>query len=87
MFYQRLKLSVGEGVGTLHREADFTLLPLLLFTFGVKYIFGVMQSIAPTMAHSLPYQLINVAFSGLLAGVFIGKSVTFMQADRQHWVN
>ncbi|WP_411704149.1 DUF6622 family protein [Edaphovirga cremea] len=84
-FYQRLKLSAGARVGVIHREADFTLLPLLLFTFGVKYIFAVMLAIAPTLAHGLPCQLPNVAFSGFFAGVFIGKSSIYMQAYRAIW--
>jgi len=63
--------------GLLHRPADFTVLPLILLAFAVKYAFGVMQGTAPALLQTPLYASLDILTSGFFAGVFVGKFVRY----------
>ena len=63
--------------GLLHRPADYTVLPLILLAFAVKYAFGVMQGMAPALLQTPLYARLDILTSGFFAGVFVGKFVRY----------
>lgn len=49
-------------------------LALILLIFSAKYVFGVLHAIGPGLFAELRYWLTELALSGVLAGMFIGRS-------------
>jgi hypothetical protein len=66
--------------GVISRPADFTLLPLLLITFAVKYMFGVIAAISPDLLHHMGFRLADLLLSGAFTGIFIGKFARYLRA-------
>ena len=69
----RYDIVANRAAGTLHRPADYTLLPLLLVTFAIKYGFGVVASVSPDLLLQPGFRLADLTLSGLFTGIFIGK--------------
>jgi hypothetical protein len=65
--------------GIIHRPADFTVLPLILLAFGIKYTFAVMAAISPELLQETGFRLADVAISGFFAGIFTGKFARYMK--------
>lgn len=42
------RLSRSSAPRSIHRPADYSALPFMLLTFGVKYVLGVLNAISPT---------------------------------------
>jgi hypothetical protein len=59
-------------------------LPLILisFIFVIKYVFGFLHATQPTLFIRAPFWLSELALSGLLAGMFIGR---FARLGHQYW--
>jgi hypothetical protein len=66
----------------LHRPADFTLLPLLLATFAVKYSFGVIGAVSPQLLAETGFQVVDLALSGTFTGIFVGKFLRYARIWR-----
>lgn len=66
-------LEVDRARGVILRPADYTVLPLVLLTFAVKYTFGVMGVVAPELLLDRAVWIVDLTFSGLVAGIFVGK--------------
>ena len=73
-------LTGDRARGIIHRPADYTLLPLILLAFGVKYMFAVMGAISPELLREAGFRLTDVGVSGLFAGIFVGKFARYMRA-------
>ena len=66
-------VKVDRVRGVLARPADYTVLPLVLLTFGMKYTLGVVGVVAPELLMDRAVWYIDLTFSGLVAGIFVGK--------------
>ena len=69
----RAPLSADRARGIVHRPADFTVLPLILIAFGLKYAFAVAVALTPALLADTGYRLADLGISGLFAGIFLGK--------------
>lgn len=58
--------SSDRACGIVHRPADFTVLPLILLAFGIKYTFAVAAAISPGLLLDADYRLADLATSGFL---------------------
>ena len=73
-------LTADRARGMIHRPADYTVLPLILLAFAIKYTFGVMDATSPGLLQAPFYRLADLACSGFFAGVFAGKFAIYMKA-------
>ena len=73
----RVKISVDPASGVIHRPADFSLLPLILMAFAVKYTFGAMAVINPALLQEFSMRLADLGLSGVFTGIFIGKFAVY----------
>ena len=73
-------LAGDRARGIVHRPADYTLLPLILLAFGLKYTFAVMAAISPDLLREAVYRLADVGISGFFAGIFVGKFARYARA-------
>ena len=79
----RFDIVADRAMGVLHRPADFSLLPLLLATFAIKYSFGVISAVAPQLLTQTGFQIADLTLSGLFTGIFVGKFVRYAWIWRQ----
>jgi hypothetical protein len=70
-------ISADPASGIIHRPADFTVLPLILVIFAVKYAFGAMAVINPAMLQEFSMRLADLGLSGVFTGIFIGKFAVY----------
>lgn len=68
--------------GVINRPADFTLLPLLMITFAVKYTFGAIAAISPDLLLNTTFRMADLLLSGAFTGIFIGKFIRYARAYR-----
>jgi len=70
LLLRRATLTVDASTGTLWRSADYSLLPLLLVTFVIKYGFETALAVAPGLSSnagfSAAYLLLSGGFTGSL---------------------
>jgi len=78
----RLKLTLDRSTGKLWRSADFSLLPLLLVTFLVKYGFEVAFAVSPTLTTSAGFSAAYLLLTGGFTGVFVGKYCRYLASLR-----
>lgn len=71
-------ITVDRATGTLKRPADYTVLPLVLIAFTIKYSFGVLAAIDPQRLAEPSFRLLDLALSGILAGIFVGKLACYL---------
>lgn len=74
MLLRHVKLSINTPTGTLCRSADYSLLPLLLVTFAVKYGFESALAVSPAL---------GLVLSGGFTGIFIGRYLRYLVAWRR----
>lgn len=79
---RRVQLRVEPATGTLWRGADYSLLPLLLVTFVVKYGFEVAFAMMPSLITDSGVQAAYLLLSGGLTGIFVGKFCRYVRASR-----
>ncbi len=75
----RQKIVADRAAGTLHHPADFTLLPLLVVTFLVKYGFGVTAAVAPDLLAEPAFKVADLLLSGFFTGIFVGKYLRYLR--------
>ena len=80
---RHLRITVDAATGRLHRPADYTLLPLLMTTFVVKYGFEATLAVNPAMAQSANFRIAHLLLSGIFTGIFIGKFLRYARARSQ----
>lgn len=71
----------GPAAGTVQRPADFTLLPLLLTTFAIKYTFGVISAISPDLLQHSVFWIVHLFSSSTFTGIFIGKLARYVRGS------
>lgn len=79
---RRLKLWVEPSTGKLWRGADYSLLPLLLITFVVKYGFESALAMSPALAADGGFRAAYLLLSGGFTGIFIGMYCRYLGASR-----
>lgn len=75
-------ITVDPGTGVIHRPADYTLLPLVILIFAVKYTFGAIGAISPDLMMEPAFRVSDLGLSGLFTGTFVGKFAVY--ASRYH---
>jgi len=83
LLLRRATLWVGPSTGKLWRSADFSLLPLLLITFLVKYGFEVALAVLPSLLADVGFRAAYMLLTGLFTGIFIGKYCRYVRASRR----
>lgn len=83
MLLRRATLTVNASTGKLWRSADYSLLPLLLVTFAVKYGFECALSITPALSADVSFRAAYLLLSGAFTGIFIGKYCRYLVASRR----
>ncbi|MDV9043945.1 DUF6622 family protein [Stenotrophomonas sp. RAC2] len=73
-----VKLTLDRATGKLWRNADYSVLPLLLVTFLVKYGFEVAFAVSPAVATSAGASAAYLLTSGGFTGLFIGKYCRYL---------
>lgn len=82
MLLRHVHMHVDPASGALWRGADYSLLPLLLVTFLVKYGFEVAFAMSPTLIADAGFRAAYLLLSGGLSGIFVGKSCRYVGAAR-----
>lgn len=67
------RISRAEGPRMLHRQADYSALPLMMTAFAIKYVFGVLSAVSPATMQNPKISAAAVVVGGVFAGSFIGK--------------
>jgi len=82
LLLRRATLTVDASTGTLWRSADYSLLPLLLVTFVIKYGFETALAVAPGLSSNAGFSAAYLLLSGGFTGIFIGKYCRYLAASR-----
>ncbi|HGM7333965.1 TPA: DUF6622 family protein [Stenotrophomonas maltophilia] len=77
-----VKLTFDSTTGKLWRNADYSVLPLLLVTFLVKYGFEVAFAVSPTLTTHAGASAAYLLLSGGFTGLFIGKYCRYLASLR-----
>lgn len=83
LLLRRATLTVNAATGKLWRSADYSLLPLLLVTFAIKYGFETAFAVAPTLSANAGFSAAYLLLSGGFTGIFIGKYCRYLAALRR----
>ncbi|WP_313341493.1 DUF6622 family protein [Stenotrophomonas sp.] len=83
MLLRHSTLTPNRATGRLWRGADYSLLPLLLVTFAVKYGFESALAMSPTLAGDIGFRAAYLLLSGGFTGTFIGKYLRYLAAWRR----
>jgi hypothetical protein len=83
MLLRRSTLTANRATGKLWRSADYSLLPLLLVTFAIKYGFESALAMSPTLAADDGFRAAYLLLSGGFTGIFIGKYCRYLSAWRR----
>ncbi len=82
LLLNRLKLTLDSSTGKLWRSADFSLLPLLLITFLVKYGFEVAFAVSPSLSANAGFSAAYLLLAGGFTGIFVGKYCRYLASLR-----
>lgn len=82
LLLRRATLTVNAATGKPWRSADYSLLPLLLITFAVKYGFECAFAVSPSLSAHDGFRAAYLLLSGGFTGIFIGKYVRYLRASR-----
>ncbi|AWH51834.1 DUF1453 domain-containing protein [Stenotrophomonas sp. ESTM1D_MKCIP4_1] len=83
LLLRRATLTLNPATGKLRRSADYSLLPLLLVTFVLKYAFEVAFAVSPALAGHAGFSAAYLLSSGGFAGIFVGKFCRYLAAQRR----
>lgn len=72
------RLSRSSAPRSIHRPADYSALPFMLLAFGVKYVLGVLNAIAPDVLRQPAMSALAIITGGMFAGVFVGKFTRYV---------
>ncbi len=56
----RLDITVDRAAGVMRRPADYSLLPLFIVTFLVKYVFGVLGAVDPSLLAQTGFKIADL---------------------------
>lgn len=79
LLVRRQSISYDGIRGHLYSKADYSLLPLLLLTFVVKYVFEAALGYNPAFASDSSFRVAHLLVSGGFTGVFIGKYLHYLR--------
>lgn len=82
LLLSRAKLTLDRSTGKLWRSADFSLLPLLLVTFLVKYGFEVAFAVSPSLTTHAGFSAACLLLTGGFTGIFVGKYGRYLASLR-----
>jgi membrane protein CcdC involved in cytochrome C biogenesis len=71
-------VEVDRANGVIRRPADYTVLPLILIAFSIKYTFGVLAAIAPERLADPYFRVMDLTLAGAFAGIFVGKLAHYL---------
>ena len=80
---RRARLTMDAASGRLRRGADYSLLPLLLVTFLVKYGFETALAVSPALAAHAGFSAAYLLLSGAFTGIFAGKYCRYLASLRR----
>ena len=83
MLLRRATLTANRATGKLWRSADYSLLPLMLVTFVVKYGFESALAMSPSLAGDVGFRAAYLLISGGFTGIFVGKYLRYLAAWRR----
>ena len=72
------RLSRSSAPRSIHRPADYSASPFMLLAFGVKYVLGVLNAIAPDVLRQPAISALAIITGGMFAGVFVGKFTRYV---------
>lgn len=72
------RLSRSSAPRSIHRPADYSVLPFMLLAFGVKYVLGVLNATAPDVLRQPAMSALAIITGGMFAGVFVGKFTRYV---------
>ncbi|MGA4519797.1 hypothetical protein [Citrobacter portucalensis] len=72
------RLSRSSAPRSIHRPADYSALPFMLLAFGIKYVLGVLNAIAPDVLRQPAISALAIITGGMFAGVFVGKFTRYV---------
>lgn len=73
------RLSRASQPRAIHRQADFSALPLMMTAFAIKYVFGVMTAVSPQTTQQPLVSATAVIAGSIFAGSFLGKFTRYLQ--------
>ncbi|OBU51193.1 DUF6622 family protein [Stenotrophomonas maltophilia] len=82
LLLRRARVAMNSATGRLWRSADYSLLPLLLITFLVKYGFETALAVSPTLSANAGFSAAYLLLSGGFTGIFIGRYCRYVSAVR-----
>ncbi|MEZ5763055.1 MAG: DUF6622 family protein [Xanthobacteraceae bacterium] len=77
LLLRRAEIAVDRSRGVLYRAVDYTVLPLILGSFVVKYAFGAVNVVNPQLSHQPSFGALEGAVYGFFAGIFVGKFANY----------
>lgn len=77
LYAGRIPIQVLKNKGAVEVPGTYVTLVILLSFFAIKYVFGYLQAVHPDWA--TPYKLLEVAFTAVLSGFFLGRSVNYLR--------
>lgn len=83
LMLRRATLVMNPTTGKLWRSADYSLLPLLLVTFAVKYGFESALAVSPALGANGAFSAAYLLLSGGFTGIFVGKYCRYLGASRR----
>lgn len=83
MLLRRATLTLNTSTGKVWRSADYSLLPLLLVTFLVKYGFEVALAVSPALSANGNFSAAYLLLSGGFTGIFVGKYLRYLSVLRR----
>lgn len=72
------RLARSTAPRSIHRPADYSALPFMILAFGIKYVQGVLNAIAPEILRQPVMSALAIITGGVFAGVFIGKFIRYV---------
>lgn len=80
---RRATMHTDRATGALWRSADYSLLPLLVLTFVLKYGFESAFAMSPSLALDTTFRTAYLLLSGALTGIFVGRLLRYVAASRR----
>jgi len=75
---KRVSTTRAAAPRSIHRQADYSALPLMMLAFLVKYVLGVMTAMSPETLQQPGMSAFAIVSGGVFAGVFLGKFTRYL---------
>ncbi|HBE9077974.1 hypothetical protein [Serratia fonticola] len=73
------QITVASEMRSINRPADYSVLPLMMVAFVIKYILGVIGSVSPETLQQPSGHAVAIVSGGLFAGLFVGKFIHYLR--------